>query len=118
MKKALLTLLTIGTVTLMILDVGVPILLYLNPAILLFTLAGFYIWAASGEGNLSSSVNIRRGADGAVLLSWISVLIGLVAVLASADPSDAEGPYVWLALVFLPLVYGYTIKFVASIFTD
>ena len=118
MKKVLLTLLTIGTVTLIILDVGVPILLYLNLPTLLFALAGFYIWAASGEGNLSSSANIRRGADGAVLLSWISVLIGLVAVLASVDPSDAEGLYVSLALVFLQLVYGYTIKFVASIFTD
>ena len=118
MKKVLLTLLTVGTVTLMILDVGVPILLYLNLPTLLFAFAGFYIWAASGEGNLSSSANIRRGADGAVLLSWISVLIGLVAVLASVDPSDAEGLYVSLALVFLQLVYGYTIKFVASIFTD
>ena len=118
MKKVLLTLLTIGTVTLIILDVGVPIVLYLNLPTLLFALAGFYIWAASGEGNLSSSANIRRGADGAVLLSWISVLIGLVAILASADPSDAEGIYQSLSVCLLSLFYGYLVKFSTEIFTD
>ena len=118
MKKVLLILLTIGTVALTLVDMGAHVFPYLNLPALFTALVGFYIWAASGEGNLSSSANIRRGADGAVLLRWISVLIGLVAVLASADPSDAEGLYVSLALCILPLFYGYLVKFVASIFTD
>jgi hypothetical protein len=118
MKKILLTLLTIGVIALTLVDIGFPIFLYLNLPALFTALIGFYIWAASGEGNLSSSVNLRRGADGAVLMSWISVLIGLVAILASADPSDAEGIYQSLSVCLLSLVYGYLVKFSTEIFTD
>ena len=118
MKKILLTLLTIGAVALTLVDIGFPIFLYLNLPALLTALVGFYIWAASGEGYLSSSVNLRRGADGAVLMSWISVLIGLVAILASADLSDAEGIYQSLSVCLLSLVYGYLVKFSTEIFTD
>lgn len=118
MKKALLTLLTIGAIILTIVDIGVDILLYVNPLALLITLAGFYIWASSGDGAISSSKNLRRGADGAVLMSWISVLIGLIAVLAYLDPSDVEGLYVSLSVCFLPLFYGYLVKFLTGIFGD
>ena len=118
MKKILLVLLTVGAVALTFVDMGVPIFVYLNLPALLTALVGFYIWAASGEGNLSSSVNLRRGADGAVLMSWITVLIGLVAILASADPSDAEGIYQSLSVCFLTLFYGYLVKFLTAIFTD
>ena len=103
MKKILLILLTIGAVALTLVDIGFPIFLYLNLPALLTTLVGFYIWIASGEGNLSSSVNLWRGADGAVLMSWISGVIGLVASVASADPSDAEGIYQY---VFYPCFMG------------
>ena len=118
MKKILLILLTIGAVALTLVDIGFPIFLYLNLPALLTTLVGFYIWTASGEGNLSSSVNLWRGADGAVLMSWISVMIGLIAVLAYLDPSDVESLYVSLSVCFLPLVYGYLLKFLTGIFVD
>ena len=118
MKKVFLVLLSVGAVTLTIVDVGVDILLYLNPLALMITLAGFYIWASSGDGPISSLENLRRGADGAVLMSWISVLIGLIAVLAYLDPSDVEGLYVSLYVCFLPLFYGYLVKFLTWIFGD
>lgn len=79
MKKVFLILLTAGAVALTLWDMGVPIFLYTNLPALLTALAGFYIWAASGEGAISSLGNIRRGADGAILMSWISVMIGLIA---------------------------------------
>lgn len=118
MKKIFLILLTIGTVALTLVDMGVPFLLYLSLPALLTALAGFYIWAASGEGNLSSAINLRRGADGAVLMSWISVLMGFVVILASFDPSDVEGVYASLSVCILPLFYGYLVKFLTAIFTD
>ena len=118
MKKILLILLTAGAVALTLLDMGVPIFLYSSLPALLTAIAGFYIWAASGEGALSSSANICRGADGAVLMGWISVLMGVVAVLASFDPSDFEGLYQSLSVCMLPLLYGYMVKFLAAIFTE
>ena len=118
MKKILLILLTIVAIFLTIVDIGVSILLYVNLPSLLIVLAGFYIWAASGAGAARSPENLRRGADGAVLISWISVLIGLVAILANADPSDMEGVYASLSVCFLPLFYGYIVKFLTPIFTD
>ena len=118
MKKLLLILLTVGAVALTLVDMGVPFLFYLSLPALLTALVGFYIWAVSGEGDLSSSVNLRRGADGAVLMSWISVLMGFVAILASFDPSDAEGFYASLSVCILPLFYGYLVKFLTAIFTD
>ncbi|MDB2379475.1 hypothetical protein N9W12_01180 [Luminiphilus sp.] len=118
MKKILLILLTIGTVALTLVDMGVPFLFYLSLPALLTALAGFYIWAASGEGDLSSAINLRRGADGAVLMSWISVLMGFVVILASFDPSDVEGAYASLSVCILPLFYGYLVKFLTAIFTD
>ena len=118
MKKVLLISLTLFAITLAILDVGVSILLYLNLPSLLIALAGFYIWAAVGDGSIGSPENVRRGAMGAVLISWIAVLIGLVAILASVDPSDMEGLFVSLSVCFLPLLYGYTVKFLTGIFVD
>jgi len=118
MKKILLILLMVGAIFLTIVDIGVPILLYVNVPSLLIVLAGFYIWAASGAGAASSPENLRRGAEGAVLMSWITVLIGLVAILASADPSDMEGVYASLSVCFLPLFYGYMVKFLTAIVTD
>ena len=118
MKKLLLILLTVGAVALILVDMGVPFLFYLSLPALLTALVGFYIWAVSGEGDLSSSVNLRRGADGAVLMSWISVLMGFVVILASFDPSDVEGAYATLSVCILPLFYGYLVKFLTAIFTD
>lgn len=118
MKKIFLILLTIVTVALTLVDMGVPFLFYLSLPALLTALVGFYIWAASGEGNLSSAINLRRGADGAVLMSWISVLMGFVVILASFDPSDVEGAYASLSVCILPLFYGYLVKFLTAIFTD
>ena len=118
MKKIFLVLLSVGVVILAMVDIGVNILLYLNPMALLITLAGFYIWAASGDGAISSLENLCRGADGAVLMSWISVLIGLIAVLAYSDLSDVEGIYLSLSVCLLPLFYGYLTKFLTRIFVD
>ena len=118
MKRFLLISLTLFAITLAIIDVGVSILLYLNLPSLLIAVAGFYVWAASGDGSIGSPGNVRRGAMGAVLMSWIAVLIGLVAILASLDPSDLEGLYVSLSVCFLPLLYGYTIQFLTGIFVD
>jgi hypothetical protein len=118
MKKVFLISLTAGAVALTLWDMGVPIFLYTNLPALLTALAGFYIWAASGEGAISSLGNIRRGADGAILMSWINVMIGLIAVLAYLDPSDVESLYVSLSVCFLPLVYGYLLKFLTGIFVD
>ena len=118
MKKMLLILLTVGAVALTLWDMGVPIFLYTNLPALLTALAGFYIWAASGEGTLSSSANICRGADGAVLMGWLSVLMGVVAILASLDLSDIESLCQSLSVCLLPLLYGYMVKFLATIFTD
>jgi len=42
----------------------------------------------------------------------------LVAILANADPSDMEGVYTSLSVCFLPLFYGYIVKFLTAIFTD
>jgi len=118
MKKVFLISLTAGAVALTLWDMGVPIFLYTNLPALLTALAGFYIWAASGEGAISSLGNIQRGADGAILMGWISVMVGLIAVLAYLDPSDVESLYVSLSVCFLPLVYGYLLKFLTGIFVD
>jgi hypothetical protein len=42
----------------------------------------------------------------------------LGAILASADPSDAEGIYQSLSVCLLSLFYGYLVKFSTEIFTD
>ena len=118
MKKIFLVMLSVVVVILAMVDIGVDVLLYLNPIGLLITLAGFYIWAASGDGAIRSLENLRRGADGAVLMSWISVLIGLIAVLAYSDPSDVRFIYSSLSVCLLPLFYGYLTKFLTRIFVD
>ena len=118
MKKSLLIMLALVTICLAILDIGAGILLYLNPLLILIAFIGFYVWAASGEGPIGSAENVRRGADGAVLFSWIAGLIGLVAILAGLNPLDVEGLYTSLSVCFLPLLYGYTVKFIAGIFVD
>ena len=118
MKKIFLVMLSVVVVIVAMVDIGVDALLYLNPIGLLITLAGFYIWAASGDGAISSLENLRRGADGAVLMSWISVLIGVIAVLAYSDPSDVRFIYSSLSVCLLPLFYGYLTKFLTGIFVD